>query len=297
MHPNISEFSYGYALVEELATRHRDVLTAAPVLPSLSEEGQAGVGWDVRLDTLGIPAFLQFKIGHRMVRRNAKECVRHGWFPPFYRMHVRPSRLSDQHQSLVDLEAAGELVWYVAPVFDTPAELNDFYASRAVADNSFWIRPSAIPIPDDKDHHVGYVGPAGPFCICSPESRLFEADGSFGGFVERVRLRSREAHGDLGSRMENLADLLTDKVLRRPDSAEVHERRPGGSEAIDRFRPDRQQNFPSDAGLFRKKPPTLAASLLRLRELPPARRAAYLARTFFDAELLVVGPPLGDTAA
>src|SRR5258708_5142001 len=186
MRPDISEFSYGYALTEELATRHRNYLTAAPVLPWLSQEGQAQFGWDLRLEVDGIPAFLQFKVGHRMVRRNAQECSRYGWEPPFYRMHLRATRFSRQHESLVRLDLAGELVRYVAPAFDSALELNDAYAARTVADRSFWLRPSAVVLPDDREHHVGYVGPDGPFCVCSPESHLLETKGRFSSFVEEA---------------------------------------------------------------------------------------------------------------
>jgi len=48
MKPQISEFSYGYALTDELIHWHGTNLTAAPIFPSLYQEGQVGgVGGDV----------------------------------------------------------------------------------------------------------------------------------------------------------------------------------------------------------------------------------------------------------
>ena len=45
MRPMLSEFSYGYALTEELVSGGTANLTAAPIFPSLYAEGQIGGGW------------------------------------------------------------------------------------------------------------------------------------------------------------------------------------------------------------------------------------------------------------
>ena len=68
-----SEFSYGYCLTEDLIVGQGTLLTAAPVFPSLVEEGQPGFGYDVRLNRPGTPLFLQFKLVHQMVRGTANE--------------------------------------------------------------------------------------------------------------------------------------------------------------------------------------------------------------------------------
>jgi hypothetical protein len=68
-----SEFSYGYCVTEDLAVGQNMPLTAAPVFPSLVQEGQSGVGYDVRFELPGIPLFLQFKLVDQMVRGNANE--------------------------------------------------------------------------------------------------------------------------------------------------------------------------------------------------------------------------------
>lgn len=73
MKPNISEFSYGYALTDELVHASGITITGAPVFPSLYSEGQAGGGWDVRIDRPGVPLFLQFKLSDKMKRGNCRE--------------------------------------------------------------------------------------------------------------------------------------------------------------------------------------------------------------------------------
>lgn len=110
MRPHISEFSFGYAITEALTQGAS--MAAAPVFPSLIQEGQEGGGWDVQLSYgTGFIVFLQFKLCDEMKTRRARE-IKDGQItgPPIYRMHIRPGRVSRQHQMLLDLEAAGEMV-------------------------------------------------------------------------------------------------------------------------------------------------------------------------------------------
>ena len=107
MKPEISEFSYGFALTNELVGWV--ALSAAPVFPSLIEEGKAGGGYDVKLDRPGVPLFLQFKRSHCMVRRTAKEhqaVVALGGTlnVPYYRFPITEATTSDQHELLLALD-------------------------------------------------------------------------------------------------------------------------------------------------------------------------------------------------
>ncbi|MEN6487902.1 MAG: hypothetical protein ABFD66_03310, partial [Smithella sp.] len=112
MRPDISEFSYGYALTEELIHWHGTELTAAPFFPSLYQEGQEGGGYDLMLERPGMLLFLQFKLSDCMVRNTARE-VKDGIFSaPCYRMHIRPARHSQQHEMLLKLENDGNEVYY-----------------------------------------------------------------------------------------------------------------------------------------------------------------------------------------
>jgi hypothetical protein len=154
MKPLISEFSYGYALTEELANGRIGPLRGAPVFPSLIEEGRTGGGYDVQLPRIGIPLFLQFKLSHHMERMSAGEWRLFG--TDYYRMHLRPLRLSRQHQLLQELERTGSEVYYVAPEFHTLDELNTVYLSNSVFDHSAFFRPLGIDLPDDQEHYVAF---------------------------------------------------------------------------------------------------------------------------------------------
>ncbi len=166
MKPNISEFSYGYAITDELV-HDLPGISAAPVFPSLYQEGQTGGGYDVMIQTGATPLFIQFKLCDFMSRATAYEAKAGLLTCPFYRMHLRPARHSRQHKLLLDLENSGQLVYYAAPTFHTTAEFDSAFLSRTVVHKSVWIEPSAIgTLPDNDDHHVSFV-PNGDAYFCS----------------------------------------------------------------------------------------------------------------------------------
>ena len=188
MKPNISEFSYGYALTSELIHWHDISITAAPVFPSNYSEGQSGGGYDLMLQQPGILLFLQFKLSHYMKGNNAKEARDGTYTPPFYRMHLR-SRPSRQHEMLLKLENKGQEVYYSAPAFHTPKEFNEAYLQHQVKHRSFWIKPSKIPPFHDepvvKDHHVAFAPGRTPYFCSKP--RPLDTLGNFQEF-ERISL-------------------------------------------------------------------------------------------------------------
>lgn len=224
MRPNISEFSYGYAITEELVHWHGTRITAAPVLPSLYHEGQPGGGWDVMLDRTGILLFLQFKLSDRMTRRSAYECQQ-GWFsPPFYRMHIRPARFSDQHEMLLDLENIGNEVYYSTPAFHEPWELNQAYLSHNVKNRSVWIRPSWIgPLPDEWDHCVAFQQPGTK--RFHSESRMIEDKADFESFTAKIAssLKDKGAFALTNKNLLYIAEQLTEISRKKRDiSAESY---------------------------------------------------------------------------
>jgi hypothetical protein len=66
MNPDFSEFSYGYAVTEELVASLKATVVAAPIFPSLYEEGKKGGGYDVKIPLSGKPIFLQFKLSNHL---------------------------------------------------------------------------------------------------------------------------------------------------------------------------------------------------------------------------------------
>jgi hypothetical protein len=130
MTPEMSEFSFGFALTAELVHYYSIALTGAPRFPTQNEEGRTG-GYDVELPRRGVPLFLQFKRSDCMVRGNADEASQLG--VPYFRMPLMARHHSDQHALLLQLESQGHEVYYAAPRFHRMAELNDAYIAQVVA--------------------------------------------------------------------------------------------------------------------------------------------------------------------
>ena len=158
MRTDFSEFSYGYALTEEFMTDPSESPVAAPVFPSLVQEGSVGGGYDVMLSSPGVPIFLQFKRPDYMVRGTAREISAYG-LPitlPFYRMHIRSSYISRQHELLLELNNIHTHVYYGAPLFHDVSTLNRHYAGDVVRQHSIFIRPMSIGRLPPGTHHMAY---------------------------------------------------------------------------------------------------------------------------------------------
>lgn len=180
----ITEFSYGYAVIE--AIRFNPIwmeqmgippvfipeeslnMIAAPYLPSLIEEGR-GLGYDVRLEFDYLPLFLQFKLSDYMKRRSAKEAQQNLITLPFYRFHIsKPiENRPRQHDALYDLASKKIFVYYAVPKFRLPSEFNDYYLKGEMLERSFFIRPTDIGIFDDDDEHSVAFKDGNDVCILS----------------------------------------------------------------------------------------------------------------------------------
>lgn len=214
MRAEFSEFSYGYAITEELINWHSVGLRAYPYFPTLREE--AIVGYDLKLDRPGAPLFLQFKLADGMERRSCSEIKKYhlALTPTFYRMYVMRSDKSPQHSLLIALESSGAEVYYVTPRFHTSIEFSNLYFSRDVVQNSAFIRPGAIgPLPDTKQHHVSYERGGAHAWFCSEPVVIEEGtlDGSslankIHGNLEERRTLSEQLKPLLGKILKTLAE-------------------------------------------------------------------------------------------
>lgn len=202
--PDISEFSYGFALTQELIALAGEPLRAAPIFPSLIEEGRPGGGYDVNLDIPGFPLFLQFKRSDCMVSSRAKEIQQGCNFSlPFYRLKITERSRSAQHDMLLELDDGRSEVFYAAPRFHTVKELNAAYLAAAVSNRSFYIRPRDIGRLDDDAHHIAFDETT--FRLCS-EPR--EVKGIRGDAFPAV-LRERRIADDRPLRSGPLDDVLS----------------------------------------------------------------------------------------
>lgn len=260
MKPDFSEFSYGYAVTEELASSLNARLIGSPIFPSLYEEGQKGGGYDVKLPTSGRALFLQFKLSDYLERRNAKECRERVMDVPYYRMHIRPTKHSDQHNLLLDLENSGERVFYIAPEFHLPRELNDHYLNKRVIQNSAAFSPKDIGVmPDDDDHYLVFAGTTDMAYRCSSEPKEIKKSSlseGFGAFLMRRDVK----HIDVNEKNLRLLASNMLEVLRSSESRLKKRRKSLDIDGIKRIVDKRD----------------------------PLSGISYMARTFYDSELVIL---------
>ena len=150
MKPEISEFSYGYALTNELVDRYGLSSSGAPYFPNQFQEGQSGGGFDMQLP--GVPFFFQFKASDKLIKRNAMESSQLG--VPYYRFEVKSSLSSLQHSLLRALELKYKYVYYAAPIFSSCVNLNRYYSSKSIAKNSIFLSPKKLGKLDDGEPHT-----------------------------------------------------------------------------------------------------------------------------------------------
>lgn len=172
----ISEFSYGFALTHELVLSLGS-LNAAPVFPSLIEEGKAGGGYDVMLDAPGLPLFLQFKRSERLTRGTAREIKAGAALSvPYYRIALTARHDSDQHDMLIELDQAPNVVFYAAPMFHLKEEFDEAFLDGEVRARSFFVSPSAIgAFIDDGAHHLSFDGTN---CVVMSDPRIVASFGA-----------------------------------------------------------------------------------------------------------------------
>ena len=151
MKPDFSEFSYGFALTREICTRLGGGLSAAPVFPSLIEEGKDGGGHDVMISRPGNPLFIQFKLSQHMVRRSAGQWGLFG--SKYYRFWIHARRHSKQHELLLKRDVAPNAVYYAAPSIHRVDDLNKAFLHGHVIESSTFFRPRDIGAMPDEDAH------------------------------------------------------------------------------------------------------------------------------------------------
>lgn len=271
-----TEFSFGHAFTENLIRSSAQSPSGAPQFPNLIQEAQ--LGYDVRIDLPACPLFFQFKLPKLMVRDTALEISQHG-LPlscNFFRMPLMRRDISDQHQVLIQLEAANAgLVHYASPMLDDIQAFNSAYNLAAVHRHTAFFSPQDIgPLPDDKRHMISYNAGASSAWFCSEPQKIVLRQ--FEHLVEKAAAKFELPEFN---RLAQVA-FRTRGALREL-----------GGDVIDIDENALRQRFRSrlDADA-RAAPPTqreqaVAEELLAAREI---------ARIGFGLEMIVVQPPLSD---
>ncbi|MBB6053898.1 hypothetical protein [Armatimonas rosea] len=162
-----SEFTFGYALTHNIERRLATV-TAVPSFPSLREEGGAGGGYDVRLQSGGTPIFVQFKIPRVIRRKNARAPENNFVDPEYFRMYLHHRNTSDQQKLLVELRNRFQNVYYACPEFHTVNVLNRNHINSTTVDATAFFDPVEIGLlQDDDEHYIVYKPNSQSAYFCS----------------------------------------------------------------------------------------------------------------------------------
>lgn len=312
MIPRISEFSYGFALTNEIVRWAE--LSAAPLFPSLIAEGGPGGGFDVKLDRPGAPLFLQFKRSECMTRRSAREWKLVDGFGgrltvPFYRFAITESLKSDQHELLLALDTSPNLVFYAAPRFHEIREINQAWQDAAVSARSVFVSPSEIGSLDEDRHSVAFDARRTWICSKPREIRALNSRE----LLETLKGALSQDDRPLRDKLPELSERLRSAEIRGRERAEAKrrdfERRLGEVRAAEEarrveppmpdtistvFRSLRSATFDFDA-LEALETPEPTPPVLKPREADdPERRAlgdlGEQAARVFDAQLVIVQP-------
>lgn len=288
--PQFSEFSFGYALTDNLI--HGGLLKnlkAAPTFPSLYKEGKPGGGYDLKVPLISSPLFLQFKIPQILTRKSNKTPP--GFVTPYYRMHVRPGGQSLQHQNLLNHGRRHRLVYYVTPRFHTTATLNKAFLRRQMIAKSVFIRPSQIGLLDDHDHFVAYDRLNSTAWLFSEPS---EIEGAIDGetFIEEVQanipeVRQAESENELFDSIA-LEIIKTYEISVRESEARARDE---PSQHRDTLSPTWQIGYdqPIEQIVEAAIDEATTQYVLARERYGIAGAAAYLARFYLDCELIIVG--------
>jgi hypothetical protein len=283
MTPEISEFSYGFALTNEIVGWAP--VNAAPLFPSLIEEGKAGGGYDVKLDMPGVPLYLQFKRADCMTRRSAREIYTLN-LPlslPFYRFKITESGRSAQHELLLALDDGACLVFYAAPRFHELAEINNAWNNNVVATRSIFVAPSSIGPLDTESHHVAYDEQRAWLCSDHPEPIDFLNSNNL---IEKLRGRLQTDSRPLREKISELLEQIY-SAEQRASAGAAEKRAADLGKQIEALTRD----APTIPPIPTRPSRTLSEPERQLREL------SDIAARVFDVQLIIVQPPGQVTAA
>lgn len=160
MESDISEFSFGFAVVNEICQKLPKLgfsASAAPFFPNLRQEKLRP--YDVKIPTRGVPLFLQFKRSDKMFRRmKAKADEWDLYKTPYFRVNLYKRFHSDQHKNLQELAKKELYVCYVSPLFFKPFEFDQAYSNQQVVNESIFVHVNRLPpLPDDQTHYFTFL--------------------------------------------------------------------------------------------------------------------------------------------
>jgi hypothetical protein len=151
----ISEFTFGYAFLSEQTQKKWSDLKAAPILPSLQQEYDAG--WDAHLPLTGTDFYYQFKLSEHLSKGNATFIADKTYAGPYYRIPLHRKHENRQHARLKAHAKVNPNTFYVSPEFNSVEEFNAAFLSRQIMNRTRLIAVRECEdVYDGKQHYITY---------------------------------------------------------------------------------------------------------------------------------------------
>lgn len=148
-----SEFNYGHGITKEWENEYEEYFLSIPKILNLKEEGKKG--YDTKLDILGVPYFLQFKLAKKLTRSNAKQWSHYS--AEYFRYKIYSRKKSNQHNLLKHISKDGYPAFYSSPKFIYHQKFSRYYKEgKLIAESKFTPLKNLPFIKDTKRHCVCY---------------------------------------------------------------------------------------------------------------------------------------------
>lgn len=283
--PDFSEFTFGYALTDNLIHRTLSGVRGVPIFPSLKDEGQSGVGYDVKIPRHSKPLFLQFKLP-QVVKRHRKSAWGHNLNPLYYRMHLMRSSDSSQHRSLLRLARKGKDVFYVAPEFHSRKLLGSLHSHGEVPQRSAFFDPKDIGFLSDEPHHIAYKTGAPTGWVCS-DPREIKRPCTGKNFAEWINAKAKSAE-EIRSADDFFSKLLDSIINASVESESVEDEiQPAKGQAEAYVTPE--ELFPDADWIIRQKEKIRRELDFQSDRIGKRLIVGYASRLLLDCELLILG--------
>jgi hypothetical protein len=220
----LSERTFEFCFNSEFCQKYRALLASHPYIPSQRQEKDLGydVEFKIRNHHFTRSIFLQHKVAsyaeHRS-GRNARFYNAHGG--AYYRFPID----KDQHNVLVKLSNKKGNAFYCAPRFYNRSELESYFRSDTIADNSIWLNPSVAGQISDSDTHNITFDPTGAQAFLHSEIRKVESITSISEYLPQIE----ERHIDVEyveALSEELIAITLETRLAEQISKKIYQLRP-----------------------------------------------------------------------
>jgi len=224
------EFEFTVAFIHDFLKKNEALGSQAMVgLPTPAEEAQ--VGYDAKLSTDGYPRFFQFKrpdyIGAGLGNQGDR-------YPdqPYYRINITPHESSLQHNLLVNLARRGYEVYYAAPIFHDPQQLDRHRNAEQIMEHTIWVPTRDLHLQKPGDRTCITYLPDGTWRTESGDTpaRRSEPSYEYPEVSARARPMNREFYEEL---WRHLDEIVAQETGQEPDYRRMDLRSPMLDEAVD----------------------------------------------------------------